>query len=116
MRAFLSLLLGLSLSGTLLTLALIALRRLVGARLPSAFYYCAWLLVLLRFVLPLPGLMPGFARAEMPPAVPLPAAVGASPLRAFCRWVPRRRRLPSPFRPHSGSSTSSKPCARRASG
>ena len=86
MRAFLSLLLGLSLSGTLLTLALIALRRLVGARLPSAFYYCAWLLVLLRFVLPLPGLMPGFARAEMPPAVPLPAAVGASteaPLRSY---------------------------------
>ena len=75
MRTFLSLLLGLSLSGTLLALALLALRRLVGARLPSAFYYYAWLLVLLRFVLPLPGLMPGFARTASP--VPVPASLSA---------------------------------------
>ena len=75
MRTFLSLLLGLSLSGTLLALALLALRRLVSARLPSAFYYYAWLLVLLRFVLPLPGLMPGFARTASP--VPVPASLSA---------------------------------------
>ena len=74
MFSFLSLLLGLSLSGTLLALLLMLLRRLAGRRLPSAFYYFAWLLVLLRFVLPLPGLMPGFAQGEKAPAAPLPAA------------------------------------------
>ena len=75
MSVFLSLLLGLSLSGTLLALVLILLRRTAGRRLPSAFYYFAWLLVLLRFVLPLPGLLPGFAQTERAPAVPLPTAV-----------------------------------------
>ena len=78
MNAFLSLLLGLSLSGTLLALLLMLLRRLAGSRLPSAFYYFAWLLVLLRFVLPLPGLLPGLAQPEKAPAVPLPAAVTES--------------------------------------
>ena len=77
MNAFLSLLLGLSLSGTLLALLLMLLRRLAGSRLPSAFYYAAWLLVLLCFVLPLPGLLPGFAQAEKVPVAPLPAAVSA---------------------------------------
>ena len=74
MRAFLSLLLGLSLSGTLLALLLMLLRRVAGSRLPSAFYYFGWLLVLLRFVLPLPGLLPGFALSEKAPAASLPAA------------------------------------------
>lgn len=74
MNVFLSLLLGLSLSGTLLALLLMLLRRLAGGRLPSAFYYYAWLLVLLRFVLPLPGLLPGFAQPKKAPAAPLPAA------------------------------------------
>ena len=45
----------LSLGGTLLGLSLMLLRRLLGKKLPSAFYYCAWLAVLLRFLVPLPG-------------------------------------------------------------
>lgn len=47
----------LSLGGTLLGLSLMLLRRLLGKKLPSAFYYYAWLLVFLRFLLPLPGLV-----------------------------------------------------------
>ncbi|MDO4973454.1 MAG: M56 family metallopeptidase [Eubacteriales bacterium] len=78
MKALLSLLLGLSLSGTLLALLLMLLRRLAGSRLPSAFYYCAWLLVLLRFVLPLPGLLPGLARTAAAAPAPLPAAVSVA--------------------------------------
>ena len=77
MNPLLSLLLGLSLSVTLMALALMLLRRLLGARLPSAFYTYAWLLVLLRFVLPLPGLMPGFARPAASP-VPVPAVSAVS--------------------------------------
>ncbi len=57
MTELLRLLLGLSVSGTLLALLLTLLRRLFGARLPSVFYYGAWLLVLLRFLVPLPGLV-----------------------------------------------------------
>ena len=49
----------LSLGGTLLGLSLMLLRRLLGKKLPSAFYYYAWLLVFLRFLLPLPGLVGG---------------------------------------------------------
>ena len=45
----------LSLGGTLLGLSLMLLRRLLGKKLPSAFYYYAWLLVFLRFLLPLQG-------------------------------------------------------------
>ena len=78
MNGLLSTLLGLSLSGTLLALLLMLLRRLAGSRLPSAFYYYAWLLVLLRFVLPLPGLLPGFARTAAPAPMPLPAVVSAT--------------------------------------
>lgn len=70
MKTLLSLLLGLSLSGTVLALTLMLLRRIFRDKLPSAFYYYAWLLVLLRFVLPLPGLMPsvGESRAASAPA------------------------------------------------
>ena len=77
MNPLLSMLLGLSLSGTLMALVLMLLRRLLGARLPSAFYYYAWLLVLLRFVLPLPGLMPGLARPAAAP-IPTPAVSAVS--------------------------------------
>ena len=42
MSECLRLLLGLSLSGTLMDLLLILLRRLLGQRLPSAFYTWAW--------------------------------------------------------------------------
>ena len=50
-------LLYLSLCGTALGLALAIVQRLVGRRLPSRFYYFAWLVVLARFALPIPGLV-----------------------------------------------------------
>ena len=53
-----TMLLTLTLSGSALTLLLLALRYLLLKRMPSTVYYYAWLLVLLRFVLPLPGLIP----------------------------------------------------------
>lgn len=51
-------LLFLTLAGSGLGLFLILLRRILRHRLPSAFFYAAWLLVLLRLALPLPGLIP----------------------------------------------------------
>lgn len=57
MSGTLSLLLSLSLGGSLLALLVLGLRLLLGRRLPSLFYYFAWLLVLLRFALPIPGFL-----------------------------------------------------------
>ncbi|MGM9613900.1 MAG: M56 family metallopeptidase [Oscillospiraceae bacterium] len=54
----------LTLAGSGLGLALMLLRRILRHRLPSAFYYAAWLLVLLRLALPLPGLIPTLAVEE----------------------------------------------------
>ena len=51
-------LLFLTLSGSALALLLLGLKRLLGRRLSATVYYYAWLLVLLRFLLPLPGLIP----------------------------------------------------------
>ena len=48
-------LLSLTLSGSALALLLLGLKRLLGRRLSATVYYYAWLLVLLRFLLPLPG-------------------------------------------------------------
>ena len=51
-------LLSLTLSGSAMALVLITLRYVFLRRMPSTVYYYAWLLVLLRFVLPVPGLIP----------------------------------------------------------
>ena len=51
-------LISLTLSGSALALLLLLLKKLLGGRLSSTVYYYAWLLVLLRFLLPLPGLIP----------------------------------------------------------
>ena len=50
-------LLVMSASGSLLGLALMALRRLARHRIPSRIFYAAWLLVIVRFLLPVPGLL-----------------------------------------------------------
>lgn len=68
-------LLHLTLSGSALALLLLALRYGVLKRMPSTVYYYAWLLVLLRFVLPLPGLIPDGGTQS---AAPLPAAAAVS--------------------------------------
>lgn len=58
MNTALQLLLLLSLGGTVMGLVLMAIRRLLGKRLPGAVYYYAWILVLVRLTLPLPGRIP----------------------------------------------------------
>ena len=68
-------LLTLTLSGSALALLLLLLRTVLARRMPSTVYYYAWLLVLLRFVLPLPGLVPALSPSAQPE--PTPAAVSA---------------------------------------
>jgi BlaR1 peptidase M56. len=58
-------LLTLTLSGSALALLLLTLRYLVLRRMPSTVYYYAWLLVLLRFALPLPGMISTGNEAEV---------------------------------------------------
>ena len=53
-------LLALTVSGSALTILLLVLRYILLKKMPSTVYYYAWLLVLLRFLLPLPGLVPPF--------------------------------------------------------
>ena len=51
-------LLTLTLCGSLLTLLLLLLKKCLGMKFSSTVYYYAWLLVLLRFLIPMPGLLP----------------------------------------------------------
>lgn len=67
----------LTLSGSALALALLALRYLLLRRMPSTVYYYAYLLVLLRLALPLPGLVPTAQRAA--PAASAAVVVSARP-------------------------------------
>lgn len=73
MNPVLQLVLSLSLGGSLLALLVLGLKWTLRRKLPSAFYYCAWLLVLLRLVLPLPG----FLSLEGGGEEAFPAAVSA---------------------------------------
>lgn len=59
-------LLMLTFGGTVLALLLLAVRYVFFRKMPSTFYYYAWLLVLLRFLLPLPGLLPIRTTAQTP--------------------------------------------------
>ncbi|MBQ1362365.1 MAG: hypothetical protein IIY43_04875 [Oscillospiraceae bacterium] len=64
-------LLALTVSGSALTTLLLMLRYVLLKKMPSTVYYYAWLLVLLRFLLPLPGLVPPFpAAADSAPEAP----------------------------------------------
>ena len=72
-------LLTLTLSGSALALLLLALRYLLLRRMPSTVYYYAWLLVLLRFALPLPGLVPTGDTAEAARPAPTPQLHAYSP-------------------------------------
>lgn len=62
-----------TLSGSVLALLLAGLRYTVLRKMPSTVYYYAWLLVLLRFALPLPGLVPttGGTAEDKPAATPV---------------------------------------------
>ena len=59
-------LLTLTLSGSVPALFLLFLRYYALRRMPSTVYYYAWLLVLLRFALPLPGMIPATAESSIP--------------------------------------------------
>ena len=54
-------LLVMTISGSVIALLLMCLRYTVLRKMPSTVYYYAWLLVLLRLALPLPGLYPTMA-------------------------------------------------------
>ena len=61
-------------SGSVIALLLMCLRYTVLRKMPSTVYYYAWLLVLLRFALPLPGFVPTTAgTANVTPAPSSPA-------------------------------------------
>ena len=99
----------LSLAGTLLGLFLMLLTRIFGKKLPPAFTYYAWLIVLLRFLLPVPGQLSGdalSARAEwlFSPAVyesetsaATPSSVIIEPVISLSELQDREIRV----RPHS---------------
>ena len=70
----------LGVSGTALGLLLMLLRRTAGKRLPGVFYHLAWLVVLLRFVVPLPGLVP--VRSASSPSYIASPTEGARPFGA----------------------------------
>ena len=56
--------LSLTLGGSVLALLLLLGKKLVFKKLSNTFYYYAWLVVLLRFLVPLPGAMPTAPRQE----------------------------------------------------
>lgn len=56
MEKFLETLLQLSVGGGLMALLLLSLRYLILRKMPSTLYYYLWIIVLLRLVLPVPGL------------------------------------------------------------
>lgn len=73
MSGSMALLLSLSLGGSILALLVLGLRLLLGRRLPSSFYYYAWLLVLLRLVLPIPGFL-GLGAENKAASLPIPSS------------------------------------------
>ena len=91
MEKALQLLLLLSLGGTAMGLVLMAVRKLLGNRLPSAVYYYAWLLVLVRLILPLPGLVPMGADEPAATSAPVVTTTAAAEWSAADRaWMTER--------------------------
>ncbi len=90
----------LSLSGSAMALLLLALRRILGKRLPSGAAYYAWLLVLLRFLLPLPGLVP-VGRSAAPAETQAASALQAPMLEeeSELTWTPVTADLTAADRP-----------------
>lgn len=56
MHDFLNTLLFLTLGGSVMTVLVLLIQLIFRKKLPRTFCYCAWLLVLLRFALPVPGI------------------------------------------------------------
>ena len=110
-------LLALTVSGSALTILLLVLRYILLKKMPSTVYYYAWLLVLLRFLLPLPGLVPPFpAAADSAPEAPaytiqgenspeahLPAEYPAAPEGAVAKQPEKNKKSRRPKRVASAS-------------
>ena len=58
MTAFLKTLLLLSIAGTLCGLFLVLLRKVAGRKIPASLFYFAWMIVVLRFAVPVNGMIP----------------------------------------------------------
>ena len=84
-----STLLALTLSGTALALLLFVLRTLFRKKLPSTVYYYAWLLVLMRFALPLPGLIRTGAPDEIKTAEAVPVITAELPMKKENGFIPQ---------------------------
>ena len=56
MHDFLNTLPFLTLGGSVMTVLVLLIQLIFRKKLPRTFCYCAWLLVLLRFALPVPGI------------------------------------------------------------
>lgn len=99
MNAILRTVLTLSVGGTGLAALLLSFRLLLKKRLPRSFYYYAWLLVLLRFILPLPGLLPGPAGESAPTPQPhiSSGADGISVLAEEQGYLPNSSSAESPL-------------------
>jgi len=79
--------LSLSLSGSVLAVLLLVVKAVCRQRLPSVFYYYAWLLVLLRFVIPAPGLL-RLEPVELPEQTPSAAVSQPSQVPAASSPLP----------------------------
>ena len=76
-------LLWLTVCGSAFACLLLGLRKIAGKRLPPTLYYYAWLLVLMRFCLPLPGFLPAIGSAQ-----PQPVPVYETAARSMAAEVP----------------------------
>ena len=72
-------LLALTASGSVLIALLLFLKALLGKRLSSTVYYYLWLLVMLRFVLPAPGMVPIEGKTEAAPVRAMNTAMTERP-------------------------------------
>ena len=88
MDEFLILLLSLSAAGSLMIILLLALRYIFLRKMPATVYYYLWLLVFLRFALPVPGVLT-VDRPELPRPVPTvyvaPVSAHDSDFRIYAR-------------------------------
>lgn len=85
MNEFFKTLLSLTVGGSILAALLLGLKALLGKKLPSVFYYYAWLVVLLRFLLPIPGIA-HYERVVPESAQPTLAAWDSETLRPVAAY------------------------------
>ncbi len=105
-------LLSLTLSGSALALLLLALRYLILKKMPSTVYYYAWLFVLLRFILPLPGLVPTELRESPTPAAYTQTLSKAEAPAALPAARPKQGYVPAAVQPFAYEPATEQPAQR----